>query len=297
MRKGLPARVRLGSLTTLGVGGEAELWLVESTAELAEAAREPFRVLGAGSNLLVADAGVEERIIKLGRAYNDVKAFGDVGAFGTGSDIWLGAASPLPGLVRRAAELGFSGLEGLLGVPATLGGAVTMNAGTRFGELSDPLQEVEVFIDGGLERLPASALGLSYRHSALPPGAVLTRARLKLTPSSPERVRAVLSQVDAARKGQPKTKSAGCAFKNPPGESAGRLIDAAGLKGLRVGQAMVSPEHGNFIVNLGGAAADDVVQLLARIRARVDTPLTTEWELWGFEPGTPVGKELTCAAR
>jgi len=121
--------------------------------------------------------------------------------------------------------------------------------------------------------------------------------RLKLTPSSAERVRARLAEVDAARKGQPKSKSAGCAFKNPPGDSAGRLIDAAGLKGLRVGQAMVSPEHGNFIVNLGGATADDVVQLLERVRACVDAPLTTEWELWGFDPGTHAGfKELTCAA-
>ena len=297
MRKGLPERVRLSSLTTLGVGGEAELWVVESTAELTEAAREPFRVLGAGSNLLVADTGVAERVIKLGHAYNDVRTFGDTSAFGAEHDVWLGAATPLPGLVRRAAEVGLSGLEGLLGVPAVLGGAVAMNAGTRFGELGDTLSEVEVFVGGGLERLPASALGLSYRHSALPPGAVVTRARLKLTPSSPERVRTVLAQVDAARRGQPKIKSAGCAFKNPPGESAGRLIDRAGLKGLRVGQAMVSPEHGNFIVNLGGATADEVVQLLQLIRSRVHTPLATEWGLWGFEPDTLSREELTCAAR
>jgi len=143
VRKGLPERVRLGGLTTLGVGGEAELWEVETTAELRQAVREPYRVLGAGSNLLVADAGLEERVIKLGRAYNDVKTFGNVRTFGdvrtSGAehDVWLGAATPLPGLVRRAAEIGLSGLEGLLGVPATLGGAVAMNAGTRFGEMRD----------------------------------------------------------------------------------------------------------------------------------------------------------------
>jgi UDP-N-acetylmuramate dehydrogenase len=122
-------------------------------------------VLGAGSNLLVADAGVSERVLKLGRSYNDVRAFST-------PEVWLGAATPLPGLVRRAAELGLSGLEGLLGVPATLGGAVAMNAGTRFGELSDTLQEVEVFVGGGLERLNAADLGLSYRHSALPEDAI-----------------------------------------------------------------------------------------------------------------------------
>jgi len=281
--------VRLAALTTLGVGGEAELWEAETPADLTEATREPFRVLGAGSNLLVADAGVRERVIKLGRAYNDVRTFG------TGHDVWLGAATPLPGLVRRAADLGLSGLEGLLGVPAVLGGAVAMNAGTRFGEMSNTLQEVEVFVDGGFERLPADALGLSYRHSRLPAGAVLTRARLRLTPSSPERVRARLAQVDAARRGQPKNKSAGCAFKNPLGDSAGRLIDAAGLKGLRVGQAVVSPEHGNFIVNLGGATARDVLGLLERVREGVEVPLETEWELWGFAPGTAAAlREVPC---
>jgi len=284
-----PRRVRLADLTTLGVGGEAELWEAETPADLLEATREPFRMLGAGSNLLVADAGVRERVIKLGRAYNDVRTFG------TGHDVWLGAATPLPGLVRRAAEIGLSGLEGLLGVPAVLGGAVAMNAGTRFGEMSNTLQEVEVFVDGGFERLPADALGLSYRYSALPAGAVLTRARLSLTPSSPERVRARLAQVDAARRGQPKNKSAGCAFKNPLGDSAGRLIDAAGLKGLRVGQAVVSPEHGNFIVNLGGATARDVLGLLERVREGVEVPLETEWELWGFAPGTAAAlREVPC---
>ena len=288
VREGLVNRAALSSLTTLGVGGEAELWTVENEAELAAATREPYRVLGAGSNLLVADAGVKERVIKLGRSFNSIGAF-------TVPDVWLGAATPLPGLVRRAADAGWSGLEGLLGVPAVLGGAAAMNAGTRFGELADTLREVEVFVDGHLERLPADALGLSYRHSELPPGGVLTRVRLALTPSSPERVRAKLAQVDAARKGQPKLKSAGCAFKNPSGDSAGRLIDAAGLKGLRVGQAKVSAEHGNFIVNLGGATAADVVALLEQLRAQVGVPLTTEWELWGFDTAQTAVQELTCA--
>ena len=286
MREGLVKRVAMSRLTTLGVGGAAELWTVENEADLAEATREPYRVLGAGSNLLVADTGVEVRVIKLGRSFNSS------GALGT-PDVWLGAATPLPGLVRRAAVAGWSGLEGLLGVPAVLGGAVAMNAGTRFGELSDTLREVEVFVDGHLEHLPADALGLSYRHSELPPGAVVTKVRLGLTSSSPERVRATLAQVDAARSGQPKVKSAGCAFKNPLGDSAGRLIDAAGLKGLRVGQAKVSLEHGNFIVNLGGATAADVVALLEQVREQVGVALTTEWELWGFDRQAAL-QELTC---
>ena len=295
-----PQTVRLANLTTLGVGGKAEVWTAETTADLAVATREPYRVLGGGSNLLVADAGVGDRVIKLGHAYNDVRTFGAHDATSS-AGVWLGAATPLPGLVRRAAAAGWSGLEGLLGVPATLGGAVAMNAGTRFGEMSDTLQEVEVFLNGGLERLNADALGLGYRRSALPAGAVLTRARLTLAPSSPGRVQAALARVDAARRGQPKNKSAGCAFKNPPGESAGRLIDAAGLKGLRVGQALVSSEHANFIVNLGGATAADVVALLENIQQRVrrsgaGEALVTEWELWGFGPETASAlQEVPCA--
>ncbi len=271
-------RVRLAMLTTLGVGGEAEVWEVGSERELTEATREPYRVLGAGSNLLVADEGVSERVVKLGPAFNSVRVFDGK------ADLWLGAATPLPGLVRRAGRLGLSGLEGLLGVPATLGGALKMNAGTRFGCLADTLLEAELFVGGAAIRLPADALGLGYRRSTLPAGAVVTRLRLGLTPSTPERVGAQLAKVDAARKGQPKVKSAGCAFKNPPGGSAGRLIDAAGLKGLRVGGAMVSCEHANFVVNLGNARAEDVIRLLGLVRARVGVPLELEWEGWGFEP-------------
>jgi len=262
-------------LTTLKVGGPAELWEVEDAEGLAEATREPYRVLGAGSNLLVSDAGVPDRVIRLGRAFNDLRSVDGP------PELWLGAATPLPGLVRRAQKLGLSGLEGLLGVPAVLGGAVAMNAGTRFGELSDTLREVELFVNGGLERVPASALHLAYRHAELPDGAVVTRARLRLTAADPDAVQARMLEVDAARKGQPKIKSAGCAFKNPPGDSAGRVIDAAGLKGLRVGDAMVSLEHGNFIVNLGNATARDVCELLEQVRQRIPVPLELEWLRWG----------------
>ena len=272
----LQRRVDLAAYTTLRVGGPAELWEVQGERDLREATREPYRALGAGSNLLVADAGVPERVVKLGRAYNSL------GDFAGQTDLWLGAATPLPGLVRRAARAGLSGLEGLWGVPAVLGGAVAMNAGTRYGEMSDTLQEVEVFVGGSLERLPADALRLRYRHSALPPGAIVTRARLKLTPSSSEKVAARLAEVDAARKGQPKVKSAGCAFKNPPGDSAGRLIDRAGLKGLRVGDALVAEEHGNFVVNAGRATAGDVLELTRLVQDKVAVPLELEWQLWGF---------------
>lgn len=269
-------QVLLRDYTTLRVGGPAELWEVEDEAGLREATRAPFLVLGAGSNLLVSDAGVRDRVVRLGRSFNDIRAFD--GKRG----LWLGAGTPLPGLVRRAQQAGLSGLEGLLGVPAVLGGAIAMNAGTRFGEMSDTLVEVELFVNGALERLPATDLHLSYRHAELPAGAVVTRARLELTPSTPAAVQHAMEAVDAARKGQPKVKSAGCAFKNPPGDSAGRIIDAAGLKGLRVGDAMVAHEHGNFVLNMGNATAADVASLVAAIQQRVDTPLDLEWRRWGF---------------
>ena len=278
----LSREVNLADLTTLRVGGPAELWSVSSADELRRATEAPYRVIGAGSNLLVADAGVAERVVKLSGAYNSLK-LGSADPYAAREALWLGAATPLPGLVRRSADAGLSGLEGLLGVPAVLGGAVAMNAGTRYGDMSDTLQEVEVFVNGGLERLDADDLRLSYRHSELPAGAIITRVRLRLTASTPERVQARLAKVDAARQGQPKIKSAGCAFKNPLGDSAGRLIDAAGLKGLRVGGAAVSREHGNFIVNMGGASAADVMALMDLIRQRLTVPLSTEWQLWGFE--------------
>lgn len=267
----------LAPYTSLKVGGPAELWEVNSLEELRQASAKPFRVIGAGSNLLIADGGVRERVIKLGRPFNTLADFKGQ------RELWLGAATPLPGLIRRAQRAGLSGLEGLWGVPAVLGGAIAMNAGTRFGEMSDSLVAVEVMLEGALRVLDAAELNLSYRHSELPPGAIITRALVRLQPSTPERVAAKLALVDAARQGQPKVKSAGCAFKNPPGESAGQLIDRAGLKGLRVGDAMVAYEHANFIVNLGRASAQDILELTRLIRARVTVALELEWQLWGFE--------------
>ncbi|MEM7735000.1 MAG: UDP-N-acetylmuramate dehydrogenase [Deinococcota bacterium] len=291
----------LASLTTLGVGGEVELWELTDRSTLLEdlqrATDAPYRMLGAGSNILAADNGVPERVIKFGKGFNSMTDF--EAALNRGeTSMWLSAATPLPGLVRRAATWGVSGLEGLLGVPAVLGGALAMNAGTRFGDMATVVSEVELFVDGKLERLPASDISFNYRHTDLPPGAIITAAKLSLTPSSPDVIEARLAEVDAARKGQPKIKSAGCAFKNPPGESAGKLIDQAGLKGLTVGGAMVSYEHGNFIVNQGGATATDVLTLLARIQ-EVIPQLEPEWRLWGVGSQLeqlPLPKGTSCVA-
>lgn len=264
------ARLPLARLTTIGVGGEAEVWTVETLADLKEATQAPYRVLGNGSNLLVSDAGVPERVIRLA---------GEFALWNPDLTGWVGAGALVPSLLQASARLGLSGLEGLHGVPAQVGGAVKMNAGTRFGEMADALEEVELFHDGDLHCYRPSELGFRYRHSELPEGSLVTRVKLKLTPSSEEAVRARIALVDAARKGQPKRKSAGCAFKNPPGDSAGRLIDLRGLKGTTVGKAMISLEHGNFLVNIGGATAAEMYALIRKVQAVL--PLEVEWEIWG----------------
>ena len=245
-------RVLLKDYTTLGVGGPAELWVVENEDDLLRATEAPYRVLGNGSNLLVADAGVPERVIKLGGTFAEGELSG-----------WVGAGSLLPLWVQEAAREGLSGLEPLLGIPASVGGAVRMNAGTRFGEIKDALAEVEVFHQGTFRRLPPEALGLGFDLRRRPREEIAER----------------MARVDAARKRQPKRKSAGCAFKNPPGDAAGRLIDQAGFKGARVGRAMISPEHANFVVNLGGATAREVWELVKRVREALNLEL--EWEIWG----------------
>lgn len=260
-------RVLLKDYTTLGVGGPAELWTVETPEDLKKATEAPYRVLGNGSNLLVMDEGVEERVIRLGGVFAEWDLKG-----------WVGAGALLPLLVQEAARQGLSGLEGLLGIPAQVGGAVKMNAGTRFGEMADALEAVEIFHEGRFQVYEPKELGFGYRQSRLPPGGIVTRVRLRLKERPREEIRRRMAEVDAARKGQPKKKSAGCAFKNPPGQSAGRLIDQRGLKDLRVGDAMVSLEHGNFIVNLGGARAQDILALVRAIQEEL--PLELEWEVW-----------------
>ncbi|MER3479406.1 MAG: UDP-N-acetylmuramate dehydrogenase [Meiothermus sp.] len=261
-------RVLLKDYTTLGVGGPAELWTVETPEDLPQATQAPYRVLGNGSNLLVSDAGVPERVVTLGGIFREWSFAG-----------WVGAGVLVSTLLLNSARAGLSGLEGLYGVPAQVGGAVKMNAGTRFGEMAQALEAVEIFHDGAFHQYRPEELGFGYRHSELPPGGIVTRVRLKLEELGEEAVRAKIRLVDAARKGQPKKKSAGCAFKNPPGDSAGRLIDRQGLKGTTVGRAMISHEHGNFIVNLGGATAQEVYALLRRVQAAL--PLEVEWEIWG----------------
>lgn len=293
-------RLPLARFTTLGVGGEAEVWFVESHVQLAEAMERPYRVLGGGSNLVIADEGVPERVLRLSGplAARDLDPDPELS---TDTEIvtgWVGGGVPLPGLVRALQKLGLSNLEGTVGIPGQVGGSVWMNAGTRFGEMFGGLHTIEIVTPGGVRQVSPSELDWGYRRSGIPRNEVVSRVRLKLRPSTPEAVLARMDAADQARKGQPKNRTPGCAFKNPtlPGGekvSAGKLIDEAGLKGTRVGNALIAPEHGNFIVNLGGATAADVHALLRVIRERVGVPMELEYELWPTHPelSAPVGGE------
>lgn len=275
-------RLPLARFTTLGVGGEAEVWFVSDAAQLAEAMERPYRVLGGGSNLVVDDAGVPERVIRLTGLLAEADLTPDPGLSGAGTVVtgWVGGGVPLPGLVRRLQKLGLGNLEGTVGIPAQVGGAVWMNAGTRYGEMFDGLHTLEIVTPDGTRQVTPDELAWGYRDSGIPRHHVVSRVRLRLRRSTPEAVLAKMEAADTARKGQPKMKTPGCAFKNPGGVSAGRLIDTAGLKGARVGNAMIAPEHANFIVNLGGASSADVHALLELIRERVGVPLELEYELW-----------------
>ena len=293
-------RLPLARFTTLGVGGEAEVWFTGSHEQLAEAMEQPYRILGGGSNLVISDQGVPERVIRLSgplaeRDLNPDPALSTPDEIVTG---WVGGGVPLPGLVRALQKLGLSNLEGTVGIPGQVGGSVWMNAGTRFGEMFDGLHTIEIVTPQGARQVTPADLDWGYRRSGIPLNHIVSRVRLKLRQSTPEAVLARMEAADQARKGQPKNKTPGCAFKNPtlPGGekvSAGKLIDEAGLKGTRVGNALIAPEHGNFIVNLGGATAADVHALLRVIRERVGVPMELEYELWPTDPGlsAPAGSE------
>ncbi len=283
--KGAPRIVRLAQFTTLGVGGQAQLWVCHDLPALLEATSAPYKILGGGSNLIVADSGVSERVIRLGGEYSQADLNPELETETHVFTGWVGAAKPIPGFVRQLQRLGLSGLEGLWGVPAQIGGAVRMNAGTRFGEMADCLTALEIVTDGIAKEYTPEELGFVYRNSSLPQGkngvGIVTKVKLKLEKTTPLIVQSRMDLADEARKGQPHWRTFGCAWKNPVGQSAGRLVDMAGLKGTQVGHAMVSLEHGNFIVNLGGATATDVLALLEQIEKAIGIPLEREVELWG----------------
>ena len=258
------------------IGGPADLFAeIGDPGALAAAIRaasahgQPVTVLGNGSNLLVADAGVRGLVLRL------VGTFRESGPAEPGGDRWVVGAGLLNTvLLARLRKAGRGGLACLAGIPGTLGGAVRMNAGWSAGEIRDRVSQVEVVTpEGGQATLPADALDFGYRRARLPPGAILTRVWLDTTadPAALSDEAALVKRYLARRKAtQPlSAPSCGSVFKNPPGDHAGRLVEAAGLKGRSHGGAQISDKHANFIVNTGGASAADVLALLTLARAEV----------------------------
>lgn len=293
------ARVRfdepLSRHTSFRIGGPADAWVeVQSAAELFELQRTAraggvtLAVLGIGTNVLVSDRGVRGVVVKLGRAFAtfDWQRQAD--------DVWqvrAGAAAPFKKLVLDAASRRLTGLEFAEGIPGSIGGGLLMNAGAFGGEISQVVTGiVGVDPEVGERVLPRAELRFGYRRFDLPPNLIVTAVDFALARGDAAAIRAAMA--DAKRKRDSKQPlgwpNAGSIFKNPPGEYAGRLIEAAGLKGRRVGGAMVSEEHANFIVNVGAATANDVKRLMDEIadtvwRARAirlvpEIKLVGDWE-------------------
>ena len=276
--------VSLADNTSFRIGGPAEHFLEPRTfGELAElvgrchAHGVPIRVLGSGSNLLVSDDGVAGAVIRLTRMK-------DISRDGTRVRCEAGASLPL--VVRKAEQWGLSGFEPLAGIPGTIGGAVAMNAGGKFGSIASVLRSVTTLDPFGfVHERAAQNLALDYRTSNLR-GEVVVRAAFELVEKDPvEIIEARLAVLEDKTRTQPLSAcSAGCIFRNPKGRHAGQLIDLAGLKGRRVGRAVVSPMHANFIINEGGATAKDVTALIGMVREGVHKAfgidLKLEIELW-----------------
>jgi UDP-N-acetylmuramate dehydrogenase len=221
-------------------------------------------VLGNGSNILVHDDGIPGIVVRLAGELADLEI--------DGSQATAGAGLLLTVLLSRLDKARLAGAEPFAGVPGTVGGAVVMNAGTLLGEASDLVESVEVVLPGGVrQQCSAADLAFGYRSSTLPPGAVISRVALQLTAQDVEDRLAQRQEFLARRKAtQPLDKpSCGSTFTNPPGDHAARLIEAAGLKGHRFGRAEISSKHANFIVNHGGATAEEIRHLIALARCTV----------------------------
>jgi UDP-N-acetylmuramate dehydrogenase len=265
----------LAPWTSLRVGGPAELLVRPRTAEalvsvLSRARAEgfPVNVLGGGANTLVGDLGIRGFTLKLPA---DLFAEKVQPLVSGGGLVTLGAGAAIVRLVNVMRARGWVGAEFLAGIPGTIGGAVAMNAGTKHGECERVLDAVELATPDGIGWVPRRALTLRYRFTELPPGAIITRARFRLPSGDVEASRAAMeADLGYRKRTQPLSQpNCGSVFTNPLGNHAGRLIESVGLKGARLGSAQISTLHANWIVNLGGARASDVLGLIERAQARV----------------------------
>jgi len=282
VRGRLTAEAPLSRVTWFRVGGPADvLFKPADTEDLAAflaacPAEIPMTVIGVGSNLLVRDGGVRGVVIRLGGAFAGIAVEGE--------EVVAGGAALDVNVARTAQGHGLAGLEFLVGIPGTIGGAMRTNAGAYGRELADVLVHAD-FVDraGTPHRLTPGEMGLAYRRSAVPEGWVLTAARLRGTPGDAEAVAARMAEISAARgETQPiRSRTGGSTFANPEGTSAWKAIDAAGCRGLTVGGARVSDQHCNFLINTGDATAADLEALGEEVRRRVKahSGIELRWEI------------------
>jgi UDP-N-acetylenolpyruvoylglucosamine reductase len=288
--------VPLARLTTVGIGGPARaLARPETLAELEDAlvwaAGEGLdvRPIGLGSNLLAADDGVEALVVRLAGELAAAEVRGDL--------LVAGGGAPNAVCLHRARAAGLGGFEFACAIPGTAGGGVRMNAGAYGSDWKAILHRALVVDAEGARWLPNAELDLAYRHSALVPGQVVAQVEFRLTPRLPVEIRDTVAAMQAQRKQtQPTNKRTfGSVFKNPDHElGAGRMIEQCGLKGHRVGGALISPRHANFIENAGGATARDAIALMAEARRRAlerfEVVLDREVELLGDLELPPAGE-------
>jgi UDP-N-acetylenolpyruvoylglucosamine reductase len=262
--------VSLGRFTTLGAGGPARAFARPTTIEELEAAlawareRElPLATVGLGSNLLVADGGVKALVLKLDGELTRADVDGEILVAGGGATNAV--------CLHRVRTAGLGGFEFACAIPGTVGGGVWMNAGAYGSDWAAILVRALVLDGEGPRWLTPAELGLSYRHSDLRHGQVVARAEFRLAPRPPDEIKQTIAELQALRKAaQPTNKRTfGSVFKNPEHElSAGRMLEACGLKGQRIGGAQISPRHANFIENVDGARAEDAIALMAEARRR-----------------------------
>jgi UDP-N-acetylmuramate dehydrogenase len=297
VRGRLTADAPLAAVTWFRVGGMAEVLFRPADVEdlaafLAELPRDiPVTVLGVASNLLVRDGGVRGVVIRLLRGFVDVTV--------EGTTIIAGAGALDLNVALTTRDHGVAGLEFLSGVPGTIGGALRMNAGAYGGEMKDIVETAElVGRDGKRRVVTASELGFTYRHSAAPEDAIFVGARLRGRAGDQGAIGARIVEIDQAREAsQPRSRTGGSTFVNPPNAKAWELIDRAGCRGLKFGGAQVSEKHCNFLINTGDATAHDIETLGEEVRRRVlaQSGVALQWEIKRIgdfaaapvEPGVP----------
>jgi UDP-N-acetylmuramate dehydrogenase len=283
LRGKLKSGVALADLTWFRVGGPAEiLYSPADEADLAYFMRAtpaeiPVTIIGLGSNLLVRDGGIAGVVIRLGRGFGEIK-------IEEGSKLRVGAAVPDVKVARAAADAGVAGLSFYRGIPGCVGGALRMNGGAHGRETKEVVVEARaVDRTGEVHVLPVAELHYEYRHCGAPEDFIFTEALFQGEPGEPAKILAEMDDIAAYREqAQPiKSRTGGSTFKNPPGKKAWQLIDAAGCRGLAVGDAKVSEMHCNFLINEGNASGADLEELGETVRARVKekSGVELEWEI------------------